>query len=108
MIAAMDTEGKVWFSLSHATTDSDSIRVFLQHLIKKLDNEYPGWQNDTIILWDNAPYHVSTETMSFLSRQGLQVILSGPYSYSAAPIETLFGHLKLGELNPNSVSTGKR
>ena len=32
-----DTEGKVWFSLNHATTDSDCIKVFLRYLIKKLD-----------------------------------------------------------------------
>ena len=108
MIAALDIDGKVWYCLSHATTDSDCIRVFLRHLIQKLDQQYPGWQDNTIILWDNAPYHTSAETMSYLRRQGIQVVYSGPYSYSAAPIETLFGHLKLGELNHECVSTGKR
>ena len=39
---------------------------------------------------------------------GLQVIYSGPYSYSAAPVETLFSGIKLGQLNPNNESTGKR
>ena len=32
---------------------------------------------------------------------------SVPYSYSAAPIETLFGALMLGELNLTNESTGK-
>ena len=108
MIAALDTQGEVWFSLSHSTTDSDVIALFLVQIIKKLDDESPGWQEDSIILWDNAPYHSSTESMSLLSRLGLPVIFSGPYSYSAAPIETLFSHLKLGELNPQGLSTGKR
>ena len=30
MIAALDTDGKVWFSLSHAATDSDVIGLFLK------------------------------------------------------------------------------
>ena len=36
------------------------------------------------------------------------VIYSGPYSYSAAPIEMVFGALKRGELNPERRSIGKR
>ena len=32
MIAAIDTEGEIWFSLSHSNTDSNMIALFLQHL----------------------------------------------------------------------------
>ena len=32
MIAALDTDGDVWFSLAHATTDSDVITLFWWHL----------------------------------------------------------------------------
>ena len=108
MILALDSQGEVWFSLSHSTTDSDVIALFLVQLIKQLDEESPGWQEDSVILWDNATYHSSAESMNLLSRLGLPVIFSGPYSYSAAPVETLFSHLKLGELNPLGLSTGKR
>ena len=38
----------------------------------------------------------------------LQVIWSGPYSYSTAPIEMVFAALKFGELNPDGKSTGKK
>ena len=62
MIAALDTDGRVWFTLSHANTDSNMIRLFLSFLIKKLDNETPGWQEDTVFLWDNASYHKSEDT----------------------------------------------
>ena len=99
MIAALDTEGRIWFSLAHATTNSDMIALFLIELCKNLDDESPGWQEDTVILWDNATYHSSTETMCVVRRLGLQVIFSGPYSYSAAPTETLFSAMKRGELN---------
>jgi len=38
----------------------------------------------------------------------LKLIFSGPYSYSAAVAELLFGGLKMGELNPERVTTGKK
>ena len=37
MIAAIDTSGKAWFSLSHATTDSDVMAVFFYNLVQTLD-----------------------------------------------------------------------
>ena len=92
----------MWYSLGHATTDSDVMAAFLKHLVRQLDIERPGWQEDTIILWDNATYHASSETQSVINRLGLQVIYSGPYSFSAAPIETLFSHVKIGDLNPDN------
>ena len=108
MIAALDTEGQVWFSLSHVTTDSDVITLFFQNLISQLEEETPDWNDNTVFLWDNAPYHTSSETQSLLSKMGIQIIYSGPYSYSAAPIETMFSGLKFGELNTHGDPTGKR
>ena len=32
MIAALDTEGRTWFTLSHATTDSNIITLFLHEI----------------------------------------------------------------------------
>jgi hypothetical protein len=39
---------------------------------------------------------------------GLKIIFSGPYGYSASPIELLFGSLKVGEINLEDHPTGKR
>ena len=36
------------------------------------------------------------------------MVWSGPYSYSTAPIEMVFGALKFGEINPEKKPTGKR
>ena len=71
MIAALDTDGRVWFSLAHANTNSDVIALFFLHLVKRLDAESPGWQEDTVFLLDNATYHKSAETMSLMNRLGL-------------------------------------
>lgn len=38
----------------------------------------------------------------------LKTMYSGPYSYSAAPAELVFAALKLGELNPERLPTGKK
>ena len=43
-----------------------------------------------------------------LARLGLPIIYSGPYSYSSAPIESMFAALKLGDLNPDRLPTGKK
>ena len=43
MITAIDSEGRVWFALTHATTDSDVTILFLRHLMRILDHETPGW-----------------------------------------------------------------
>ena len=43
MIAALDTEGLVWFALSHANTESNMMVLFLESLSKQLDREMPGW-----------------------------------------------------------------
>lgn len=108
MIAALDTEGQVWFTLSHSNTDSNMMALFLHHLIIALDSESPGWQENTLFLWDNASYHRSQETKSIAQRLGLKIIYTGPYSYTATPIELLFGSLKVGNLNPDKLTTGKR
>ena len=82
--------------------------LFLNSLIKQFDNEFPGWQENTVFLLDNASYHSSEETRAVFRTLGLKIIFSGPYSYSAAPLELLFGGLKRGELNPGGHTTGKR
>ena len=45
MIAALDTDGRLFFSLGHATTDQDTFMLFLRHLVTELDNDSPGWQD---------------------------------------------------------------
>ena len=108
MIAALDNDGHVWFSLNHANTDSNVMATFLHHLKLVLDRESPGWQETTYLLWDNAPYHSSDETRAAVQAMGLNLIFSAPYSYSAAPVETLFSGVKFGELNPERLPTGKK
>ena len=82
--------------------------AFLQHFILVLDEEDAAWREDTIILLDGARYHTGEEIREYIHKMRLQIIWSAPYSYSAAPIELLFGGLKFGKLNPDRLATGKR
>ena len=82
--------------------------VFLQHLIAHYDEQVPGWRDDSYVLMDGARYHTGTDIREYLHKMQLRVIWSGPYSYSSAPIELLFGGLKFGELNPERLPLGKR
>ena len=63
MIAALDTEGNVWFTLAHSNSDSNTMALFLRSLSDALDIESPNWQDNTVLLWDNAPYHTSNESL---------------------------------------------
>ena len=68
MISALDSDGRVYFALSHANTDQDTFMLFMRHLIAKLDVETPGWQENSVILLDNAPYHVSADARVYLRK----------------------------------------
>ena len=82
--------------------------VFLQHLLDLLDLERPSWREDTVLQLDGARYHTGSRVREYLRKLELQVIWSGPYSYSTAPIERLFAVLKFGEINPDGKPTGKK
>ena len=82
LIAALDTDGKVWFSLLHANTDSDVMMMYLNCLFRQLEAEIPDWKETSVLLLDNAKYHTSEECIKFLRMNGVSTIYSGPYSYS--------------------------
>ena len=108
LIAALDTGGNVFFSLTQANTDQNIMLAFLTHLIVKLDQELGAWRDDTIFLLDNAKYHKGAEIRSYIRKLKIDIMWSAPYSFSTAPIENVFAHLKLGELNQKGHPNGKK
>ena len=79
LIAALDTDGKMWCCLTQANTDSDVMITFFLHLIKQLDREDAGWQENTTFLLDNAKWHNSTDMMERMANLKLDIIFSAPY-----------------------------
>ena len=65
-----------------------------------------GEMKETVILFDGAGYHTTKETIQAAYAQGFQVIFSGPYSYDAAPCESVFAVLKQGIIRTASLSLG--
>jgi len=108
LLCALDTKGQIYYSLSQSNTDSDMMMLYMRHLLRRLDEEEADWRDNTVFLFDGAKYHTSEEMKAYFRKMDIKVIYSGPYSYTSAPIELVFGALKQGELNPDRHPTGKR
>ena len=59
MIAGLATDGKVYCSLTQVNTDSDVTMQFLGRLARLLAKEDLEYREKTVILLDNAAYHLS-------------------------------------------------
>ena len=94
MIAAIDTDGRLYMSLTQFNTDSDVMLMFMSRLADLLTHEQKDWRDNTYWLLDNAPYHKSKEVRKHLLNLGVKVILSGQYAYGSAPIELFFNYYK--------------
>ena len=128
LIAALDSDGRVFFALLHANTDTNVFMMFLGGLFKALDAELPDWRETSVLMLDGAKYHTNEECIHFLRISEVQTIFSGPYSYckynsstgrlliltlsipsaATAPIELLFGSFKLGDLCGFNHGLGKK
>jgi hypothetical protein len=84
------------------------MKMFIAGLIEHLDEENINWRDETVIMWDGASYHQSTEMLEYMAAKQVPLMILGPYSYLIAPCELFFGLLKSTHLNPNRQSTGKK
>ena len=82
--------------------------LFFMKLTELLDKDTPDWRDNSVVLLDGAKYHTGDDTREVLRKLQIPVIYSGPYSYSAAPIELLFAGLKIGKLVEIGEQTGKK
>ena len=62
MLTAIDTEGNLFFALSHGNTDTFTKRLFLSNLAMALDGSSPDWRANSVVMMDNASYNTSSET----------------------------------------------
>ena len=66
LITALDTDGNVYFALTHSNTDSNVMLLFISGLVNILNQETPDWISKSVLLFDNAKYHCSEETRTGL------------------------------------------
>ena len=83
------------------------MEIYIRQLALTLDRDKPNWRNDTIIMCDNAPYHVSDTIMKLFQALNIPLLFTGPHSYDASPIELFFAAFKKADINPRKVATGK-
>ena len=104
----ISSRGRVYYSLSQANNNSQTISLFMRELCLVLDQEDRGWRKHTVVLMDNAPYHTSYETKLAFQHLKVPVMFLAPYSFDVAPCELFFAILKSSNLNPEDLSLGKR
>ena len=59
MIAAVDTEGFIYASLTQVITNTPIMKMYMTRLAETLDRNRPDWRSDTVFLLDGANYHVN-------------------------------------------------
>lgn len=108
VLAAIDTDGELYFALKQVNTDTRMMQLFLQSLVKKLSKADKNWRDKSIIVLDGAPYHKSEVMKKTFQMLKLQVVITAPYSYQSSPIELFFAALKRGNINQMNLRTSKR
>ena len=108
MLTCLDTNGKVYISLVQSNTNTQIIKLFFDALVKMLDKEDKNWRKTTIVMMDNASWHVNDDALRAYSELNIPILFTGPQSYAASPIELLFAAFKKEDINPERVPTGKK
>ena len=108
MIVGVDTEGKVILSLSQSNSNGEMMKLFFVNLVRRLDEENSKWRNSTIILLDNASYHVSQQTLNVFEELRIPILFTGPHSYDGSAVELWFAAFKRADINPRKPPFGKK
>ena len=108
MIAAVDNLGNAFISLLQVNNNSDIVKLFISHLVDKLECQDPQFRENTVLLLDGAEYHTSQEIQEHLKRHGVDFLYTGPRSYDAAACELFWAYLKSGDINMQNLATGKK
>ena len=74
-----------------------SVGSFFVDLISALDASSPDWRATHVLVLDNCASHKTSLVLSVLKAGGFTVIFSAPASYSALPVEGIFGLIKKRE-----------
>ena len=108
MIIALDTEGRVYASLTQVNTNSEVMISFLSRLAVVLSTEDKDWRKNTVWQLDGARYHTSAETRKIMKQIGVNFVISAPYSYDDAVVELFLAYYKTVQTNPDNERTGKK
>ena len=102
LIACVSSLGRICFAMTWGTVNSEVMKVFFDALFHELSQRNSDWKQKTVILIDNAPWHRSKATRSYLDEKGIQLMFTAPYSFSHCPVELLFARLKAKPFSESS------
>ena len=108
IIVALDNRGEVHLSLPQANNNVSTMRIFFHALVKRLDAVDRNWYRTHVIMCDNATYHSCGAALRIFEELGVPLHLTGPYSFSASPIELFFAAFKAFDINPLNLPVGKK
>ena len=74
LMAAIDTDGEVYMSVSQSNTDIETMGLFLRNLDTMLSEEDQNWKKKTIILWDGAGYHSGADILDVAKKLQLPLL----------------------------------
>ena len=81
-------------AITTVNTTSEVVCLFVKQLVNALEIEDPNFIEKTVLQFDGATYHRSSETRNFLANIKVKAMISGPYGYDIAPVEKLFSGIK--------------
>ena len=82
VFAAIDTEGRVYLSLTQCINNHEVFCLYMQKLVAKLAKDRPNFKNDTVFQLDGASMHRSIESRNFMTNLGINVFFTAPYGVS--------------------------
>lgn len=68
LIVALDTEGRLYYSMTQAATDQNVMLIFLIRLVEQLEIAIPDFRDRTVLLLDGAPYHTGSKVREYLQK----------------------------------------
>ena len=87
-MVAIDNFGDAYLSLLQANNNQYTYSEFVRELSSRLDDQRPGWRENTIWLLDGAKMH-STELVKDIYRKlKIPVMIAPPYSWNLVATES--------------------
>ena len=107
MFAAIDNYGDAYLSLQQENNNQYTYGEFVRELTSKLDEDRPGWREDTIWLVDGAKMHTTEVVKAIYQKLKIPIMVAPPYSWNLVAVEKWHALFKSGELNPQRLGMTK-
>lgn len=84
LIACVGSDGSAYYCLTQVNTDANVFCLYLTELVKKLTQDDKNWRDNSVLLLDNAAYHLDEKVLKHLAFLNVTVIFSGPCKYQSS------------------------